>query len=112
MFARKFIADCEERYGTAEVESILDSCHALKNYGTDRYKRPYPISAAEEKARQEERAEYIQRQINDLWRTIPKSSSSKDIKTEHRFPSEPQENLLYFVEKNAPLLEPLSLIHI
>ena len=106
VFARKFIADCEERYGTEEVESILDSCHALKNYGTDRYKRPYPISAAEEKARQEERAEYIQRQINDLWRTIPTGSSSKDIKTEHRFPSEPQENLLYFIEKNAPLLEP------
>ena len=26
--------------------------------------------------------------------------------TEIRFPSEPQENLLYFIEKNAPLLEP------
>ena len=59
VFARKFIADCEERYGTSEVESIIDSCHALRNYGTDRYKRPFPISAAEEKARQEERAEYI-----------------------------------------------------
>ena len=23
-----------------------------------------------------------------------------------RFPAEPQENLLYFIEKNAPLLEP------
>ncbi|HAW76579.1 MAG TPA: SpoVR family protein, partial [Alteromonas australica] len=27
-------------------------------------------------------------------------------KTSHRFPKEPQENLLYFIEKNAPLLEP------
>ena len=106
VFARKFIADCEERYGKAEVESILDSCHALRNYGTDRYKRPYPISAAEEKARLEERAEYVQQQVNDLWRTIPKSSSSKAIPHHQRFPSEPQENLLYFVEKNAPLLEP------
>ena len=25
---------------------------------------------------------------------------------EERFPSEPQENILYFIEKNAPLLEP------
>ena len=24
----------------------------------------------------------------------------------HRFPQEPQENILYFIEKNAPLLEP------
>jgi len=106
VFARKFIADCEERHGTQEVERLIDSCHALKNYGTDRYKRPYPISAAEEKARQEERAEYIQRQINDLWRTIPRSSSAKAVSTIERFPSEPQENLLYFIEKNAPLLEP------
>ncbi len=106
VFARKFIADCEERYGSEEVESLLDSCHALRNYGTDRYKRPYPISAAEEKARQDERAEYIQRQINDLWRTIPRGASDRAATEEHRFPSEPQENLLYFIEKNAPLLEP------
>ncbi len=105
VFARKYIADCEERYGAHEVERILDSCHALKNYGTDRYKRPYPISAAEEKARQEERADYVQRQLNDLWRTIPRSNANKSKFETTRFPSEPQENLLYFIEKNAPLLE-------
>ena len=27
---------------------------------------------------------------------------------EDRYPPEPQENLLYFAEKNAPLLEPWS----
>ena len=106
VFARKFIADCEERHGTQEVERILDSCHALRNYGTDRYKRPYPISAAKEKARQDERAEYIQKQLNDLWRTIPRTGSSETVAEVARFPTEPQENLLYFVEKNAPLLEP------
>jgi len=106
VFARNFISECEERYGAEEVESILDSCHALMFYGTDRYKRPYPISAAEEKARQQERAEYLQRQINDLWRTIPKAAAIEDDETRNRFPPEPQENLLYFIEKNAPLLEP------
>ena len=35
-----------------DVEDLLDSCHALMNYGVDRYKRPYPISAAEERQRQ------------------------------------------------------------
>ena len=106
VFARNYIAECEERHGAQEVEAILDSCHALMFYGTDRYKRPYPISAAEELARQEERAEYLQRQINDLWRTIPQSAAGKRDRIEHRFPVEPQENLLYFIEKNAPLLEP------
>ena len=106
VFAKHFIAECEERYGAQEVEAILDSCHALMHYGTDRYKRPYPISAEEERARQEERAEYIQRQLNDLWRTIPSNESSNADQEYHRFPTEPQENLLYFIEKNAPLLDP------
>jgi spore cortex formation protein SpoVR/YcgB (stage V sporulation) len=76
------------------------------NYGVDRYKRPYPISAAKERAQQQERAEYLQRQVNDLWRTIPKMASEEIEDIASRFPSEPQENLLYFIEKNAPLLEP------
>ena len=105
LFAKKYISGCEERYGVGEVEKILDSCHALMNYGVDRYKRPYPISAEEEKRRQAERAEYVQRNLNDLWRTLPQARQVHND-CEAGFPAEPQENLLYFVEKNAPLLEP------
>jgi spore cortex formation protein SpoVR/YcgB (stage V sporulation) len=105
LFAKKYISSCEERYSVEEVEKVLDSCHALMNYGVDRYKRPYPISAEEEKRRQAERAEYVQRNLNDLWRTLPQAKKI-DRDEVDRFPAEPQENLLYFVEKNAPLLEP------
>ncbi len=105
VFAKKYIAQCEEKHGVAAVESILDSCHAIMNYGVDRYKRPYPISAHEEQERQKEREEYLQRQVNDLWRTIPGDDSKKSKKGKMRFPEEPQENLLYFFEKHAPLLE-------
>ncbi len=105
LFARNYIAGCEERYGVPEVERILDSCHALMNYGVDRYKRPYPISAEEEKRRQAERAEYVQRNLNDRWRTLPKAAAV-DSEEEPTFPQEPEENLLYFIEKHAPLLEP------
>ncbi|MGR5488903.1 SpoVR family protein, partial [Vibrio alfacsensis] len=28
LFAKKYIADCEQKYGEEEVEQILDSCHA------------------------------------------------------------------------------------
>ncbi|SQJ21585.1 Stage V sporulation protein involved in spore cortex synthesis (SpoVR) [Salmonella enterica subsp. enterica] len=52
IFARNYITRCEERYGVDEVEKLLDSCHALMNYGVDRYKRPQKISLQEEKARQ------------------------------------------------------------
>ena len=106
LFAKNYIAKCEERHGIEEVEKILDSCHALMNYGVDRYKRPHPISAEKEKQRQQEREELLQQQVNDLWRTIPVSKAGEQKIKEKPFPEEPQENLLYFLEKNAPLLEP------
>jgi stage V sporulation protein R len=106
VFAREYIKKCEERHGVSEVEKILDSCHSLMNYGVDRYKRPKPISAAEEAQRQQEREDILQQQVNDLWRTIPKAHEEETEKKRKHFPSEPQENLLYFIEKNAPLLKP------
>ena len=106
VFARNYISGCEERHGVEQVELILDSCHALMNQGVDRYKRPSPISMAEEEKRQREREEYLQQQVSDLWRTIPVSKSEQQEEQRPRFPAEPQENLLYFFEKHAPLLEP------
>ncbi len=106
LFAKNYIAKCEQRHGEQAVEKILDSCHALKNFGVDRYKRPPKLSLQEEKARQEERESYIQSQINEIWRTIPVKQNDKTEKDNARYPEEPQENLLYFIEKNAPHLEP------
>ncbi len=106
VFAKRYVSQCEEKYGVETVEAILDSCHALMNYGVDRYKRPHPVSAHEEQARQAEREEYLQRQVNDLWRTIPTLETDRKEARTARFPEEPQENLLYFFEKRAPLLEP------
>lgn len=104
LFAKNYIAKCEERHGLEAVEQILDACHALMNYGVNRYQRPQPITPDEEKARQAEREEYVQRHINQLWNTIPKKDS-EEVVHEIRFPKDPEENLLYFIEKNAPLLE-------
>lgn len=106
LFAKNYIAQCEQRYGIEEVELILDSCHALMNYGVDRYKRPSKLSAQQEISRQKEREAYLQSQVNDLWRTLPVRKTEKRKKNATPYPAEPQENLLYFIEKNAPLLEP------
>ncbi len=106
VFAKNYIAQCEERHGVAQVESLLDSCHAIMNYGVDRYKRPSPVSPHQERERQKEREDYLQQQVNDLWRTIPVSDGSEKQEAHPHYPAEPQENLLYFFEKNAPLLEP------
>ncbi|OJV85586.1 MAG: SpoVR family protein [Gammaproteobacteria bacterium 39-13] len=106
VFAKNYVAQCEELYGIDTVEEILDACHALMNHGVDRYKRPNKISLQEEKARQAKRAEYLQTLVNELWRTLPSKKNREQAEEETRFPEEPQENILYFVEKHAPLLEP------
>ena len=107
VYARNYVAECEERHGQQVVEEFLDSCHALQNHGVDRYRRPSRKSLAQELAERKDREAYAQRQVNDLWRTLPKRAEKADEPLEaRRFPEEPQENLLYFIEKNAPLLEP------
>jgi len=107
VYAKHYVAQCEEKHGLDAVEAFLDSCHALANHGVDRYRRPTRKSLAQELAERKDREAYAQRQINDLWRTLPRRADKEDSGPEHkRFPDEPQENLLYFIEKNAPLLEP------
>ena len=107
VYAKDYVAKCEEKHGLDAVEAFLDSCHALANHGVDRYRRPTRKTLAQELAEQRDREAYAQQQVNDLWRTLPRradaDSSAPELK---RFPEEPQENLLYFIEKNAPLLEP------
>jgi stage V sporulation protein R len=93
-----------------EVELLLDSCHALMNL------RRGPLQAPERRCRwprseerQREREEpTCKSQVNDLWRTVPgaRPGAPRRMDSRARFPPEPQENLLYFIEKNAPLLEP------
>lgn len=105
LFAKNYVAKCERRYGADEVEQLIDSCHALMNYGVDRYKRPKRVSLHNEEARQREREEYLQSQVNDLWRTLPVAEKGEQAQQEPGWPPEPQENLLYFIEKNSPILE-------
>jgi len=106
VYARDYIAGCEERHGMEAVEQVLDSCHALMDLGVDRYRRPAKPSLDRERERREEREAYLQRQVNDLWRTVPRRNPARAADEIRRFPEEPQENLLYFLEKHAPLLEP------
>ncbi len=107
VYARNYVTSCEEQHGLEAVEKLLDSCHALMNHGVDRYRRPNRKSLAQELAARKDRAAYAQQQVNDMWRTLPrKTGKAADEAAAKRFPEEPQENLLYFVEKHAPLLEP------
>lgn len=108
IFARKKIMEYEERYGAKEVEIFLDSCHALQSHGVDRYIRPGKLSKELREEESKRREEARQREVNDLWRTVPKRDDGKSDDSDNfkkLFLPEPEENLLYFLEKKAPNLE-------
>ncbi|MCS5933148.1 SpoVR family protein [Klebsiella pneumoniae subsp. pneumoniae] len=77
MFARKYITECEERYGVDEVEKLLDSCHALMNYGVDRYKRPQKSLCRRRESAAEKPGRVSAKPVNMLWRTLPKREGRK-----------------------------------
>jgi stage V sporulation protein R len=105
--ARRYVAECEERHGLEAVETFLDSCHALAHFGVDRYRRPSKKSLATELSERRAREAYAQEQVYALWSTLPqRADKGEETPQPTRFPAEPQENLLYFIEKNSPLLEP------
>ena len=90
VYARNYIAECEEKHGmAARSRTLLDSCHALQNYGVDRYHRPSKISLAEERARRDERLAYAQAQVNDIWRTLPQPRRARRREPTSRSASRP-----------------------
>lgn len=108
--ARKYVKQCEEKYGEKEVEMVLDAAHALMNYAVDRYKRPKPRTAEELKQQLEDLSEDKQRNYDDVTaKTI--SGIHKEAANERNdskgavFPPEPEENILRFIRKNAPALQ-------
>ena len=106
VFARRYVLDCEEHHGHTAVEEIIDSCHALMSHGVDRYRHPAPLSLEEERARLQQREDYAWSRHDEIWRTLPARSTKERRHEQHGFPEEPQENLLYFIEKHSPKLEP------
>ena len=108
-FARNYITRCEERHGVGEVERVLDSAHALMPNGVFRYRRPPRLSLREEKERRRERLAHEEKTINYLWSTLPGTEQKKaedELIERKRELHLPQENLLYFLEKFSPILEP------
>ena len=55
---------------------LLDSCHALMNYGVDRYKRGRQAVAGAGKTAPRSARERSRLQVNDLWRTIPRRQTN------------------------------------
>jgi stage V sporulation protein R len=108
-FARSYIAACEDRHGTSAVERVLDAAHALSSSGVHRHDGARPLNLKADQKRERERREHDERMFNDLWRTVPGTRPSQDtdhIGERRRLLGLPEENLLYFIEKASPRLQP------
>lgn len=112
-FAKGYVAECEERHGPAAVEVLLDSAHALMEQSVFRSRRPAKLNLMEEERRRGERRNHYEQSYNDLWRTLPAatsphqtSQSELEMQQRKKRLRLPEENILYFIEKNSPVLEP------
>ncbi|MBY0334459.1 MAG: SpoVR family protein [Acetobacteraceae bacterium] len=110
-FARNFVAKCEERHGEAAVERLLDSAHALMTHGVHRQQARRAPDLKREQERERERLQHAEQIYDVLWSTLP----TKDVAPAELHADQakrkallqlPQENILYFLEKSAPRLEP------
>jgi stage V sporulation protein R len=108
-FARSYVATCEDKYGAAAVERVLDAAHALSRHGVNRHGGARPMNLKTDQKRERERREYDEKMFDDLWRTVPgsKPSAAANAASDHRRRlGLPEENLLYFIEKFSPRLQP------
>jgi stage V sporulation protein R len=110
-FAKTYVAQCEERQGRLAVEQTLDAAHALMSHGIDRYPGKRTLDLRAEEKRAGKRRAHEEAQFNDLWRTTvptgrPKSDATLNLERRRKLLGLPQENLLYFLEKTAPRLQP------
>ncbi len=109
-FAKRFIADCEVQQGATAVERVLDAAHALMGQGVHRYPKARALDLKRERQRDIRRKQYEEETYNDLWRTVPgQTGLPRNLDTvakRRQALSLPEENLLYFLEKRAPKLQP------
>ena len=111
-FAKRYITACEERYGHHDVEAILDSAHALMDQGVFRYRRPPRPSRARVLEKHRRREEHAEEDYSELWRTLPAGAEPPPPKRIWDIDEDdfgdvklPEENVLYFLEKNSPTLK-------
>lgn len=103
-FAKMYVARCEEKYGLDEVEQVLDACHTIYNYGVDKYKKPKKLSPLAEEKRALARFEQELGEYDPLWEKVKGKRKERSFAKKEEELSEPEENILRFIEKQAPKL--------
>lgn len=102
-FAKEFVEDCEIKHGRERVEGILNAAHALQDYGVDTFKKKRE-SLVEETNRLEDLLHTEDYVLERLTPRVKVQDTTKQKYKENR--AYPEENILYFIEKMSPSLEP------
>ena len=106
-FARRYVSGCEDRYGVAAVERVLDAAHALSRHGVHRHGGARPLNLKQDSKRRASGATTTKRSTTICGapcrarRRHPRPTRSA---TGVRLLGLPEENLLYFIEKSSPKL--------
>ena len=108
-FVRAYVAQCEQAYGLEAVERTLDAAHALQEQGIDHVVHRRRHSVDEERQRLAQRRLAEREGEHELWRVTThfgdeETEPDPERQAEARAMTLPEENLLYFLEKKAPLL--------
>jgi len=112
-YARGFVKQCEDRHGRQAVERVLDAAHTLFAHGVGRERRGQRPDPLEARDRVRQRRREQREAMDELWlRTVPHPSEADETTAsrayrdaERRALGLPEENILLFLEVNAPLLE-------
>ena len=104
IFAKNYIKDCEQKYGEDEVELVLDAAHALSAHGVDKRKRRHKKKLNEEELASKElqKADDLQKELDIIIKTTSANSPEEEKTQEDLDLVGDEENLLYFIYKNAP----------
>lgn len=80
-YAKKYIFDCENKYGIDRVVELLDLAHVLQDLSVNRYAKLDKLATdKKEEKKLIDRLEHSEQNYNELWNTLPKhSSTTKDI---------------------------------
>ncbi len=102
-FARDYVAKCEEIYGSEDVESVLDSCHALQYHGINTYK--HKVVSRHVRERRENQEDSFPEFINPNFERLLDKEVKQQKETSHMtVPRTNKDNILYFIEKHSPVL--------
>lgn len=104
-FSKKYVSECEKKYGPADVELMLDICHALQNYAVSHKekKRTKGQSATRDKLYSELELDNTLINIADRSYMHKLKKRIKSLEKEQPLYNFPEENICYFLEKHAPL---------